>query len=405
MGPRLAAPPIKGVKMASPRISVIIPIHNADKYLEQCLDSILSQTEMDIEVICVNDSSTDNSQAILDRYAQSDSRTTVLYASCHCAGAARNIGMSHATGDYLSFLDADDFFEPNMLQETADAMDETNSDVAIYGSWIYDTVRGSNRQAKWNLRTDLIPDTRVFSWQDMSDYILNAFSNNPWNKMFRTQFIRDSKISYQEISRANDLYFTCVALIKAEKITVIDKPYVHYRIDSMGSLQSTKDQDPACFIKAYDELGAFLATQNLENELKRSFLNHLLDGVIHNVNSVRSLDSISVIRKTISEFLEPRYQLLSQPEDFFYDYIKISEYRSFLMDDTTTYLFKRSQQLNSSREDMYWHADWLERKLWQANERIALQDMQIRDMQSHRLRNLILAPFKLLKGANSKQKN
>ena len=382
MGSRLADHfPIKGDSMASPRVSVIIPVHNAENYLEQCLDSVLSQTEEDIQVICVNDSSTDNSKAILGRYTHSDLRVTTLNAACHCAGSARNLGMAHATGKYLSFLDADDFFEPNMLQETADAMDETNSDIAIYGSWVYDTTRDSNRQAKWNLRTDLIPDAHVFSWQEMPRYIFNAFSNNPWNKMYRNQFIQDSGISFQEISRTNDLYFTCVALIEAERITVVDVPFVHYRTDSSRSLQSTNDMDPACFIEAYNELGTYLVSHRLKDKLNQSFLNHFLDGIIHNVNSVHSLESITVIREAIRDRVEPRHQLLTQPNELFYDEDKISEYRSLLTDDTTTYLFKRSQRLKSSREDMYWYADWLEWKLWQANERIAQQNMEIAKKQ------------------------
>lgn len=363
--------------MTSPRVSVIIPVHNAGKYLEQCLDSVLAQTEKDIEVICVNDSSTDNSRSILDRYMQRDSRVSIVDAACHCAGAARNIGMAHATGRYLSFLDADDFFELNMFLETTNAMDETNSDVAVYGSWVYDTARNSNRQAKWNLRTDLIPDARVFSWEDMREHILNAFSNNPWNKMFRTQFIRNSGISFQEISRTNDLYFTCVALIEAERITVVDIPFAHYRINSSESLQATNDKDPTCFIKAYIELGAYLSVRNLNDKLNRTFLNHLLDGVIHNINSVCSLNSILIVREAVREHIESRYQLLAQPNEFYYDDVKIAEYRSLLTDDIAEYLFKHSRLLNSSREDMYWYSDWLDWKLWQANERIAQQDIEL----------------------------
>lgn len=406
--------------MTSPRVSVIIPVHNSESYLEQCLDSILSQTEKNIEVICVNDSSDDNSQQILDGYAQIDPRIILLKADCQCAGAARNLGLAQARGKYLSFLDSDDFFEPEMLQEVADSMDDTDSDVAIYGSWIYDTARGSNRQAKWNLRTELIPNKRVFSWRDMPNQIFNAFSNNPWNKMFRNQLIRDTGLLFQEISRTNDLYFTCVALIEAARITVIDKPFAHYRIDSTSSLQATNDREPDCFIRAHIKLDKYLISRDLQITLKRSFLNHLLDDVIHNLNSVHALESIGIIRDGILEQIEPRYQLLAQTIDFFDDNKQFEEYESLLTDDTSMYLFKRSQRLCVSREDMYWYANWLDWKLWQANEIVASQDTQLKEQRSivakldaelaqikasrsYRLAKQIAAPFRLLKGACSKR--
>lgn len=102
--------------MSSPKVSVIVPVHNAEKYLEQCLNSIIGQTLKDIEVICVDDKSTDGSAVILDSYAANEPRLRVLQSPGLGAGGARNIGLESAQGKYLSFLDADDFFEPDMLE-------------------------------------------------------------------------------------------------------------------------------------------------------------------------------------------------------------------------------------------------------------------------------------------------
>ena len=134
--------------MSNPIVSVIVPVHNAEKYLEQCLESILGQTLGDIEVICVNDRSTDDSTVILDGFAEKDSRLSVLQSPGLGAGGARNIGLRAAKGKYLSFLDADDFFEPDMLEPTVEQAERDNSDIVVYGSWVYDTVKQSNRQAK-----------------------------------------------------------------------------------------------------------------------------------------------------------------------------------------------------------------------------------------------------------------
>ena len=96
----------------TPKVSVIIPVYNVEDYLRQCLDSVINQTLKDIEIICVDDGSTDKSLEILHEYEKKDSRITVLTQKNQYAGVARNVGMSVATGKYFVFLDSDDFFEP-----------------------------------------------------------------------------------------------------------------------------------------------------------------------------------------------------------------------------------------------------------------------------------------------------
>ena len=94
------------------KVSVIIPVYNVEPYLKQCMDSVVGQTLKDIEIICVDDGSTDGSLDILREYAAEDNRIQIIEQKNAGAGAARNNGMRHATGKYLSFLDSDDFFEP-----------------------------------------------------------------------------------------------------------------------------------------------------------------------------------------------------------------------------------------------------------------------------------------------------
>lgn len=127
--------------VSNPIVSVIVPVHNAEKYLEQCIESILGQTLKNIEVICVNDQSTDGSAAILDGYVEKDPRVSILQSPGLGAGGARNIGLGVARGKYLSFLDADDFFEPDMLDAAVEQAEKDSSDIVVYGSWVYDTVK------------------------------------------------------------------------------------------------------------------------------------------------------------------------------------------------------------------------------------------------------------------------
>ena len=113
------------------KISVIIPVYNVEKYLRECLDSLINQSFKDFEVICIDDGSTDKSYKILEEYSQKDSRIKVLKQEHNGAGAARNLGIEIAKGKYIQFLDSDDYFEPNMLEELYNTAEKFGADMAV----------------------------------------------------------------------------------------------------------------------------------------------------------------------------------------------------------------------------------------------------------------------------------
>ena len=131
------------------KVSVIIPVYNVEPYLKQCMDSVVGQTLKDIEIICVDDGSTDGSLDILREYAAEDNRIQIIEQKNAGAGAARNNGMRHATGKYLSFLDSDDFFEPRMLEKAYDLAEKDQADFVAYKSDQYHTEKKQFVSADW----------------------------------------------------------------------------------------------------------------------------------------------------------------------------------------------------------------------------------------------------------------
>ena len=113
----------------TPKVSVIIPVYNTEKYLRECLDSVINQTLKEIEIICVDDGSTDSSLEILKEYANKDNRFTIITQQNLHAGVARNAGLAVAKGEYVSFLDSDDWFELKILEETTKILKETDSEL------------------------------------------------------------------------------------------------------------------------------------------------------------------------------------------------------------------------------------------------------------------------------------
>ena len=121
-----------------PKVSVIIPVYNVEEYLRECLDSVVNQTLKEIEIICVDDGSTDSSLDILKEYAEKDNRITVMKQANLHAGVARNAGLSVAKGEYLSFLDSDDFFEKDMLEKMFLKVSSNLSDVIVCSNNLWD---------------------------------------------------------------------------------------------------------------------------------------------------------------------------------------------------------------------------------------------------------------------------
>jgi len=269
------------------KVSVIIPCYNAAQYLEECLDTILHQTLKEIEVICVDDGSTDSTVEILKKYAQRDERFNFLVQENQFAGVARNAGMAIAKGKYLSFLDSDDFFEPMMLEHMYRQAERDQADICITGGGTYD-MRAGFVSYRYRLRHNFLPEKIPFSWRDAPDNIFKLSYIAPWCKMFRKSFIQSHGLKYQALERANDLFFNQSAMAVAERITVVDGWLFTYRIGTTTSLVETTDENPLCFAEANFALKAFLGEKNIYKEVSRSFKEIALSNGVYTLNMTKT---------------------------------------------------------------------------------------------------------------------
>ena len=128
--------------MKTPLVSVLIPVYNVEKYLSRCLDSLINQTLTDIEIICVNDGSTDGSLKILKQYQEKDNRIVIVDKKNGGLPSARNAGLDRARGQYVGFVDSDDYVEPSMFETLYKTAKKKNSEVVICGAQIFPRLRG-----------------------------------------------------------------------------------------------------------------------------------------------------------------------------------------------------------------------------------------------------------------------
>ncbi|MDO4341084.1 MAG: glycosyltransferase, partial [Eubacteriales bacterium] len=273
-------------RMATPKVSVIIPVYNAEQYLSECLNSLINQTLKDLEIICVDDGSTDHSLSILNQYAQKDKRITVIQQKNLYAGVARNNGLQAAKGEYVIFLDSDDFFDIQLLEKTYVKGCETNADIILFGGEKYNTQTSEYTEAPYFLRKEFLPENPVFSRNDIPDQIMTVTTPAPWTKLYRRQFILEENLKFQPFPNSNDAYFVLVSLCLAKKITYVDESLVYYRIGSTENIQSNKWKNPLCFLKAYEAVYEELVRRNIFEEVEKSYVDVTISGCKFNLDTI-----------------------------------------------------------------------------------------------------------------------
>ena len=202
------------------KVSVVIPVYNVEDFLGECLDSIANQTLHDIEIICVNDGSTDNSLEILNEYAENDNRFTIISQENGGHAVATNRGISLAKGKYLYLMDSDDILKLNALEDTVKVAEEKNVDFVIFQAINYymDTNEYVKRENySMNKLADFVGDT-VFNWKDIVDYAFKI-TVTPWSKLYNREFIINSGTKFPEGLIFDDNVFFWEVFFAAKRIT------------------------------------------------------------------------------------------------------------------------------------------------------------------------------------------
>ena len=211
------------------KISVIIPVYNTEKYLKECLDSIINQTLKDIEIICINDGSTDKSLDILNSYAKSDKRVKIFSQENQGQGVARNYGLSIATGDYIHFMDSDDILELNTLEDTYKLCEEKDLDFVMFKLTNYDDEKDEYYNEEDYTMSKLYKKVgdNIFNYKDLGNLIFNV-AVSPVNKLYNHDFIKKYGVKFPENLIFEDNIFFWNAFLNTEKVLFYNE-YLYLR--------------------------------------------------------------------------------------------------------------------------------------------------------------------------------
>lgn len=213
---------MKELNHKDPQLSVIVPVYNVEKYLEKCLDSILAQTYQDFELIIVNDGSPDNSEAIIQRYAAKDNRIVSLKKENGGLSSARNAGIDVARGEFIAFIDSDDWIDATMFEEMVGKLVETDSDI-VFCDVRMEYEDGSLR-TEYN-QTENFPEIIEVEEHPRLFLEVECFA---WNKICRKSLFTDNNIRFPEGLLYEDIATFPRVYVKASRLVGVPKQFYHY---------------------------------------------------------------------------------------------------------------------------------------------------------------------------------
>ena len=266
-----------------PKVSIIIPVYNVEKYIGKCLESIIYQTFKNYEVIVIDDGSKDNSLEVCNLYAKKDERIKVYHKENSGAPSALNFGLKKASGEYLWFIDADDFIDKNALDFLTETADASGADMILFGARTVNAENGepNNLQTEYwslsnvnnNYRTKLITYTSIMDW-------LINLPTVPWNKFHRRTFINSHKILFdEELLAPYDCYFNLCCYLNGAKLFFCKEVLYNYRLSEQSTTaklvahNSPKWAQPILLAQKTDKL---IKKQGVNRDLYKIFVKRTL---------------------------------------------------------------------------------------------------------------------------------
>ncbi len=274
-------------------ISVVMPVHNTEKYLDENIKSVLAQTYKNFEFIIIDDGSTDNSLKIIQKYATKDERIKLFALPQKVgAGKARNEGIKHINGKYTLFIDSDDWLDVATLEKSYKYAIKHDLDMVLFLATIFDE---KNQQYQQDLNVDrrVTFDYRflenkgmkIFSYKDIPNEFFNFSKKTPWNKLIRTSIIKEHNLYFDDVPHHNDTFFITMAMVYAKRIGYIKDRLYFYRTNRADSISESGDTDARSVEKTFEKIKHELETIGVYNELKVSFNSWVLGwlGFMHKV--------------------------------------------------------------------------------------------------------------------------
>lgn len=325
-----------------PKVSVIIPVYNGEKYIDHCLQSVCEQSLRDIEIICVDDGSTDHTLEILHNYERKDSRIRVLTQTNQFAGVARNHGMKEAQGTYLMFLDADDYYRPNAIEKMYRTAVEDQLDIGVcrYDQYFEDT--GRTEIPDWSYRDSFILHKKQFSCDSLKyGGLFQITIGWPWDKIFRSAFVKECGYQFSNFRSSEDGFFVFMLMARAKRISYMDDILVTHRRNNLDSLSNSKDKNWLNGFKMLLLMKDEMEKLNIFQVYQQSFLNEVIDFLAWYLKSMRSFEAYKSCYLYMQMVLEQEVGILTFDRDYYFQKELFDWYEEIITTPFDEYLYSK----------------------------------------------------------------
>jgi len=291
--------------MNAAKVSIIIPVYNASLYLEQCLRSVLEQTLQDIEVIIVNDGSADDSLAIIRSFEKQDKRIIVINSTTAGVSAARNKGLAIANGEWIAFVDADDWIEREMLETLYRSAIQSGSGMSVCNIAV--VTKGESLKMRLSLNEEIIDFKNRPA--DAVEAIMNfKFDYANWNKLYNGDTVRQNNLRFDEhISIGEDLLFNLYYVHFSERIVINNRTLYHYRMHENSAMAGIENKRIEQYNLQFEAYKTFTDRRCLTKEwetfrsiMARGCYNTLIPAIIKNITRTNP-GYFSLVTKLSSE--------------------------------------------------------------------------------------------------------
>lgn len=300
--------------MSISKVSLIIPIYNSEKYLRRCLESAVMQTYRNMEFICIDDGSTDSSDRILDEYAEKDSRFIAVHQENKGESAARNEGLRRATGDYIGFMDCDDWIDPEMYAELVNELENNNADIAISG-WIKETDTESIQ-----IENEKPVEVKLFGREQLLKYIYERDSYRAfaymWDKLYKKSLFLNKdggSVSFNEsLVLGGDVLCLGELALNTKQAVYINKAFYHYYQRADSGIHTTKIEKRKHWLIAYQYLIRHFESNKIDTniiDLVKRFLAYHSSNLAEIAYEQRDQEALWFCQDIMRQYEEIYYQL------------------------------------------------------------------------------------------------
>lgn len=330
--------------MQTPKVTIIVPAYNVALYLDESLDCLINQTLKEIEIIIIDDGSTDETPSILQKYAEKDSRIQIYRQENAGAGAARENALGKAQGEYVAFLDADDIFEPDLALHSYNKAKEHDADIVVYRAWAMDDKTGVRREANWLLVDEYLPEKEVFSKEDIPECLFQFGFTSIWNKLFKRSFLIEKNIHFPNYRITNTVGFVTIALAEASRIICLKEQLITYRQNRIGSLRTNAHEHQTVVCEAIQEIYEQLQKRSIYESVQHSFMNKAIDYTLTYLNQLKDGRAFEMLYNKLKSDTFPSLSISTYPKERYHRPEQYTQVQAIINNTPAEYLFNFLQK-------------------------------------------------------------